>query len=409
MTLLLIPTLTRAGAGIAAVIGNEYYEGLEEAIEAASSSDVIKLVADIELDNSLNINKTVNINLNGHTVSTAESVFLVEGGSLNLTGKGTVKETKPNYGAIVIKGSESASDENYSTVSVGANVMLEGWSGVFVKQSNDKAYGVNINMNGSINAIKDINDNVGAGIYVNGKIKHQNNHPIINLSTTTKITSTGDGIYIAGYATVNINGATITGNDSGVAMKSGILNMNSGTITCIGTDRTPTSGNTNGINPSGTAIQIESNNSYAGDIIINIKGGLIKSNNSYAMYEYTTNSSSTKVSDILISGGKFVAGSSKSVFHFSESFKSKHTAFISGGEFSTTPNSYLKSGYKSEEISGLYEVMPVYKEINYAKIDDDKNNSSILIIAIPLLVVAVLMAYFFRNNIKILFNNLMKK
>lgn len=46
-------------------------------------------------------------------------------------------------------------------------------------------------MNGTINAVDDINDGPGAGIYVNGNIKDDNNSPIINLGGTVKITSTG--------------------------------------------------------------------------------------------------------------------------------------------------------------------------------------------------------------------------
>ena len=412
MVLLLSPLNASAASGITAMIGNQYYEGLEQAIEAASSTDVIKMVADTTLTESQNINKTVNINLNGHNIAADESVFSVQGGSLNLTGKGTVKELKPNYGAVVIKGSEDSSDKDYSTISVGEDVTLEGWSGVFITQTNDKSYGVNANIKGTINSVKDVNDNVGAGVYVNGKVKDKENHPIINLTETAKINSEGDGLYIAGYATVNINGASITGKDSGLALKSGIFNINSGTITCTGADRTPTSGNTNGINPSGTAIQIESNDNYAGNIELNIKGGLIKSSNSYAIYEYTTNSSSTKVSSISISGGEFISGGSKPVFSFSDSFKGKHSAFISGGEFSTTPSTYLKSGYTTEEKNNMYEVISATaKEVNKINnVSKDANNKSTFwIIAIPLLAIFSFIAYVFRDSIKSTINHLMNK
>ncbi|MBQ4634616.1 MAG: hypothetical protein IJB71_04645 [Bacilli bacterium] len=404
--MLVIPSVNKAAAGIVATIGNNYYEGLEQAIAAASSNDVIKLVADANLSESQLINKTVNINLNGHNITADESVFTVQGGSLNLTGSGTIKELNPNYGAIVMKGSEDATERNYSTVSVGKDITLEGWSGIFVAQTNGKAYGVNVNMNGTINAVRDTNDNVGAGIYINGKIQHKDNHPVINLTDTTKITSTGDGLYVAGYATININGASITGTDSGLALKSGIFNINSGTISCTGPDKTPTSGNTNGINPSGSAIQIESNSNYAGDIELNIKGGLIKSSNSYAIYEYTPNSATTKVSNIAISGGEFISGASKPVFSFSDSFKSKHTAFISGGEFSTSPADYLKSGYTTEEKSDMYEVIKTTsKEISgINRNNTTEGNSSFFWVIVILLSLSLgFGVYIFRNKIKTIF------
>ena len=68
------------------------------------------------------ITKTVNINLNGNEITAPERVFLVEGGTLNLTGKGTIKEKKANYGAIVIKGSTNPSDNNYSVVNIGKDI-----------------------------------------------------------------------------------------------------------------------------------------------------------------------------------------------------------------------------------------------------------------------------------------------
>lgn len=48
------------------------------------------------------------------------------------------------------------------------------------------------------------------------------------------------------------------------------------------------------------------------------------------MYEYGNN---TKVSSINISGGKFKSEASKDVFNLSNSFKTKHNRFISGGSF----------------------------------------------------------------------------
>ena len=118
-------------------IGNKYFDTLEEAISNASSKDIINLTSNITLKEALNINKTVNINLNNNTISANELVFLIEGGSLNLTGRGKIIETKPNYGAIVLKGSTDPTKKDYSTVSVGSDITLVGWSGIFVNHNNN--------------------------------------------------------------------------------------------------------------------------------------------------------------------------------------------------------------------------------------------------------------------------------
>lgn len=339
-------------------IGNKFFDTLEEAIEAAGSNDVISLINNISLDETLEINKTVNINLNNHYIKAEELVFLIQGGSLNLSGTGKISETKPNYGAIMLKGSNDPTKKDYSTVSIGRGITLEGWSGIFINHYNNTGYGILVNMNGSINAVNDVSGSPGAGIYINGSIKHIGNSPIINLSDTVKITSTGNGIYAAGYATYNINGSYISGVQSGLGIKSGVFNILNGTIVGTGEDKTPTSGNNNGINASGTAIQIESNSGYAGNIELYIKNGTIESKNSYVIYEYTVSNAQTQVSNIGLTGGTYTSKAAKDVFALSDSFKNTHKGFISGGTYSSNPTSYLKSGYSvSKNSNSLYEVV----------------------------------------------------
>ena len=343
---------------VAARIGNEYYDTFLEAVSAAGSNDIITLARDISLDETLEINKTVNINLNNHEISASEKVFLVQGGSLNVRGKGTIKETNPYYGAIVIKGSTNPDDVDYSTVSVSEGVTLEGWSGIFIDNDDKKSYGVLVNMDGDINAVSDTDGGEGIGVYVNGYISDSNNSPVINLSDTVSIKSTGNGIYSAGYATYNINGAYIEGVQSGLGIKAGKFNIFDGTIKGTGDDETPTEGNNNGINASGVAIQMESNSGYAGNIELNIKNGTIESENSYVIYEYIVNNTSTQVKNISLSGGNYISNASLPVFSMSDSFNNNHKGFISGGSYSSSPEAYLKSGYTTSKNSNdMYEVI----------------------------------------------------
>lgn len=347
-----------ASATVGARIGNKYFDTLKEAVSAASSTDIIILASNMTLDETLEIKKNVNIDLNNHNISGEEKVFLIQGGSLNLSGNGKIIETKPNYGTITLIGSSDPSKKDFSTVSVGSGITLEGWSGIFITHNNNKSYGVLVNMNGVINALDDINGGAGAGIYVNGNIKHEDNSPIINLGKTSKITSTGNGIYSAGFATYTINGAYISGVESGLGIKAGVFNIIDGTIIGTGEDKTPTSGNNNGINASGTAIQIESNKGYAGNVGLTIKNGTIESRHSNVIYEYVVNKANTQVKDISISGGRFVSNAGKPVLSLSDSFTSTHQGFITGGQFSSNPNNFLKAGYSTYvNENSLYEVI----------------------------------------------------
>lgn len=256
----------------------------------------------------------------------------------------------------MLKGSNDAGKTNYSTVTVGSDITLEGWSGIFINHNNKTAYGVLVNMKGTIKAVDDINGGPGTGIYINGNIKNQDNCPIINLSNTTKINSTGNGIYAAGFAIYNINGAYIEGKQSGLGIKSGIFNIKDGTILGTGPDKTPTNGNNNGINSSGTAIQIESNSGYKGDIELYIKNGNIESKNSNVIYEYTINNTSTKVKNIDLTGGTYKSHKDKDIFLLSDNFKKTHKKFISGGSFSSNPSQYLINGYNTTLNNSMYNV-----------------------------------------------------
>lgn len=334
----------------------------------------------------------MNINLNNYNIEATEKVFSIQGGSLKLSGTGTIKETKPNYGAIILKGSDDPTKEEFSTVTVDSGVTLEGWSGIFINHNNKTGYGIQVNMNGTINAVDDINGGPGAGIYINGNIQHKDNPPIINLSNTSKITSTGNGIYAAGYAIYNINGAYISGEQSGLGIKSGKFNILDGTILGTGPDKTPTSGNNNGINASGTAIQIESNQGYKGNIELNIKNGTIESKNSNVIYEYTVNNTPTKVKNINITGGTYTSNAGKPVFSLSDSFTNTHQGFISGGTYSSNPTDFLANGYSATQTEkSLYEVTKSTMQVFATKENNNSNINSIFIIIIPLIILALIL------------------
>lgn len=389
-------TNVKASDSILARIGTNYYGTLEEAINAAGPNDIISLTNNISLDKTLNINKTVNINLNNFDIKADEKVFTVQGGTLNLSGNGMVYERKPNYGAITVMGSNDSNDNNYSIVNVGSEVTLEGWSGIFIGHNNGTAYGIVVNIDGGINSVTDANGVTGSGVYVNGNIQHEDNSPIINLSDTARISSSGVGIYAAGYATYNIDGAYISGSEAGLGIKAGIFNITDGIIHGSGPDKTPTSGNNNGINPSGAAIQIESNAGYKGNIKLNISGGTFESEHSNAFYEYTVNNIPTKVISIDISGGKFKAGDNKNVFRLSDSFKSTHQGFITGGTYSSNPDEYLKNGFSSSlNENSMYDV--VSSTISVFAFKNQNNN-----FIIPIIVFIGLGIIIYLNHNKIL-------
>lgn len=401
----LIPCMVSASVTPIVRIGDKFYDNLEDAIKVAGENDTITLVSNAELDETLTIDKVVNIDLNGNTISADEKIFHVKGGFLTLTGKGTVRETKPNYGAIMLTGSSEPTDENYSGVRVGKDVTLEGWSGIFITHENSKSYGVVAYLDGKINAVNDTSGGEGAGIYVNGNIKDKNDAPVVNISDGAEIKSTGNGLYIAGYSTYYIGKAYIEGDEAAIGIKSGILNIDGATVVCNGEDVTPTEGYNNGIKASGTAIQIESNSGYAGDIDINISNGTFKSKNSNVIYEYIGKGTSSLIYSMSISNGTFVSEAGKEVFSFSDSFKTIHSGFISGGKYSSDPSSYLKSGYTVVKDGDLYNVVKgTMKSVISNSTTNGSSNSFFKSVIIIITIVGLgIIAYLNRNRIVNLF------
>lgn len=368
------------------------YDNLEDAINNMRSGEEIKLLSDMAVEDTININKKVIIDLNNRTIEKDNFIFRVEGGELILKGKGVLKENKPYYSPIVIKGSNNINDSNYSIVTVGKDVTLIGWSGIFIdrNKNSNSSYGIKVDVDGTLKGVNDINNDEGIGVYVNGAIKNDSNYPLINLGKTSKIISSGVGIYNAGYAKINIDGADISGVSSGIAIKSGILNIVSGSIYAIGRYEGETEGNNNGVNSSGSSIQVESNSNYKGNIIINISGGRIESKNSYSFYEYIGSGSSTSIKEISINGGNFI--SKRDNFKLSNNFLNTHKHFITGGSFTSNISNYVKEGYDIKYKDNKYIIED---KMVMRNVDIDINNNKFIdkILSIVLIIITFMLSF----------------
>lgn len=398
-TFILLPFTVIASSNTQAKIGNNYFDNLEDAITSANSTDVITIMSNVKLEKELNINKEINIDLKGNNIEAPTNSFLVQGGKLNITGPGTISETNPNYGAIKVFGDVTDTNKEYSVVNIGKDVTLEGWAGIFVSQTDGKSYGVKVDFDGNIKAISDTSGGKGIGIYVNGKITDESSSPIINIKENANITSNGNGLYIGGYTTLNIKGGYIEGDHAGIAIKSGILKIDGGTIECNGEDTTPTEGYNNGVNASGTAIQIESNPGYAGNMEITINNGNIRSKNSNVLYEYIGKGSTTQVKAISLNGGTFKSLADKNVFLLSNSFKSTHPKFISGGAYSSNPTEYLLSGFTSTQNDGLYSVDKSTSKTVFGELSNENNNYIPTILICTLIIITLVILYIKKDKL----------
>lgn len=322
----------------------------------ASDADItIKLDADMNIANLwrandasetivIPSNSKVTIDLNGHNITGSNKLFDVKGAELVVTGNGTIKEAQPDLAPIHISGDSAAK----TTVKVGKDVTLEGWSGIMVAKNAKDAKGVDVTFAGKINTKPDANNGLGGGIYINGYVTDID---IVNVTveSTAVIDALACAIYAGGYGNWDINGATLKGVEAAIGVKSGSFEIKNAKLTATGPDETPTDGFCNGIFPSGAAIQLESNDGYAGGMSLNIVGGTFTSEQGYAFYEYlakfadeSKNTKETSVKSLSIDGVKFV--SAKDSFEVSEDLATKVTKFVKGGIFSSDVTPYIADG-----------------------------------------------------------------
>ena len=317
-----------------------YYKTLADAVAAAKNGGTIDLLSNVSERLWIRNNEDVTINLNGYTISSENQTANVRHGKLTVNGPGTIKEDTPYFGALLIKGSTNQSDTNYAVATINKNVTLEGWAPVFIDQLDSKnnagkAYGITVNLNGAVlNGKKDSTGDLGSGIYVNGTIKDTTNAPVINLDSTT-VTSEGQGMYLAGYATTTVNGGSVSGSETGIEIRAGKLTVNGATVNGNGipTSVTP---NGNGSTSVGAGIAVAQHTTKL-PIDVTISGGTISGYTAF----YESNPQNNAAEDlakinIAVKGGEFKAinGGTNAVY------SQNKTGFISGGYFTSDPSSY---------------------------------------------------------------------
>ncbi len=323
---------------------------------AKAKGGVIALAGDVTLSDSCVISdgQTYTINLNGHTLSANQQVIRLTHGKVVVNGKGTIKESAPYLGAILIKGSEDSTAENYSVVEINEGVTLEGWSAIFVDQLSGAekkpyAYGVSITVNGAVlNGAKDTDGSVGNGLYVNGSITHTKNAPEISLKNTT-ITATGEGMYLAGYAKTTLTDCDISGV-TGIEIRAGELTVNGGSITGTATP-IGVAPNGNGSTVTGAGIAVSQHTTML-PLTVTVNGSNVKGYSAFyqvdTLAEMGDNAGNKKFTEeqvaaavakitLSVNEGVYTATGEDGQAVYSEN----KTGFVSAGIFSSEVTSYL--------------------------------------------------------------------
>ncbi|MFI3116282.1 MAG: right-handed parallel beta-helix repeat-containing protein, partial [Clostridia bacterium] len=214
---------------IEAKIGSTTYFTLENALAAANANDTITLLADVTLENQLEINKTLTIDLNGFDIKQTGSTRVI---SIDLGSNFTLVDSNPNsrtrYGYW---------DTTYKiTDTYNADyTVLEG--GIIYGGSSTMGAGVYVNskdtftMNGGNIAGNNADNNSGGGVYVDGGTFNMKGGSITGNSTSTY--GSGGGVYVNGGTFTMKNGIITenkTKNGAGVYVDGGYFAMEDSTI-----------------------------------------------------------------------------------------------------------------------------------------------------------------------------------
>lgn len=325
----------------------------EELKAATKNGGDIVLQNDIVLTDDITVKgQNISIDLNGNTITLKAYIDVFEG-SLEFKGNGLIKDDREDTNAtIYVYGSTDSKAVAFATLTVGKDVKIEtkryGIT-VWPCEVNKKAvptYGTVVNFNGTIIST---NKNAGA-ITINGNIQNNGkleNAPIINIGKTAVIKSSADtAMYAAGLGSWNIDGGEFEGN-SVIGIKSGKLVINDGVFTAVGDPKTGELYG-NGIISTGSAIQIENNAGYAGNMEIVINGGTFNSNKGLSIYHYPpTDKQENALKSLVINGG---------IFNAKFKLLDNDNVTIEYGKFANEIVGYLKNGYIQSKTDGVYSV-----------------------------------------------------
>ena len=341
-------------------------------------------------------------------------------GKLGVTGNGTIQTTTPStFDLFRVMGSATPVAD-YTTLVIGENVTLDADQAkkgrcVHIYTNNAKrtvngnpvlrndiiggsggsgsygfAYGVNVlvkgtlkssiycvQVSGVVRSSLEYDDGTTLSIIKNTADYAESSYtlhtsdtakaPVIKIASTATLTSKptateAAAIYSSGYAKWVIEG-TVSGN-VGVYIKSGDVTINNATITSTNTQSyLAVQATTSGVDAAGSAIVIESNKTYAGNVGVTISGdSKITASKGYAIDEVVTTSATTELKALTIEGGTFEGGSDGTTqrgISISETTKDastgadkKTTITVGGGNFDSDDSA--TQSFIENYISGAY-------------------------------------------------------
>ena len=330
-----------------AAIGDVHYDTLEEAFSRAVSGNTVTLLREIANCIAINIvdGRSITLDMNGFNIrfSSNQRINIIHG-ELNITGSGMLYEEMPYYAPVMMYGSED-NVANYSVVTIGPDVTLKGWAGLFIDCHDEhtaQAYGIVANVYGTLESVRDIEGAGGHALYINGQITSTDgNVPRFILDGATLITEKGNGMYLAGYAETSITDSTITSvgvNSTGIEIRAGKLSIAGNTVIRASEGKVEVDPNGNGSTSANVALAVAQHTTKL-PIEIAVEGGTFIGGAAFNQSNPQDNAEEfVKQIHISIQDGVFTG------IVNSENFE----GFIEGGNFDQSVAAYVADGLKYE-------------------------------------------------------------
>lgn len=350
MVFVMAVPMTASATGAEAKIGDQTYSSLSDAFQNAKDGDTITVMNDVSVSDKITVSdgQSITLDLNGYDVSfDFKKHIQIQHGNLNIVGKGCIYEKQPYFSPIILYGS-ATNQANYSVVTVGKNITLKGWAGLFIDNNSAAGnYGIVANVYGTLQGQKDTSGDGGSALYVNGSIKNTiGNVPKITLDGAVLNNEAGTGIYLAGYADTTMKNCTVTSSSegsSGIEIRAGKLDVTSCVITG-GFGTFTASPNGNGSTSGNVALAIAQHTTKL-PIEVTIHDGTLKGG-AAVVQDNPQNNDDEAISKVKLNiENGFYQGTVTS-----KNLKN----FISGGEYTQpVPDEYISSDV---DVAATYEI-----------------------------------------------------
>lgn len=320
-----------------ALIGDTAYSSFKEAFNTVGNGETatIEVLKDCNIT-SINVDngKDITLELNGHTLTQNSGYIIPTGGHLTIK-NGIINSNSNNV--FVLKGIDDSTATDYTNLAIdnmtinstypGGAIMLidnplTNWS------KPDNCYGINVSIKDSVMTCD------GVALINNGNYDNIDNPMHIDITNSKLTSSSALAMYIAGYAIVNSTATEYVGSESGVEIRSGVLNIlgNENVFTTTYEGEFEAVSNNNGTTTSGAALAVAQHNlsPKPNPVEVNIYGG--EFNGIIALNEAMVENIKPQYVDVNINiyDGEF-NGTEKAVN------SDTCTGFISGGKYSIDP------------------------------------------------------------------------